>query len=125
MIRAIVAPQGPVGVFFQNPFVSVLPRLLIGPVAWLVWNALKKRPVPGLVLLGIAGSLTNTVLVLFALGLYKFLPWAALGSIAVVNGLPEAVAAALITLAVVSAWKRNGSRSDGSSLPDLPDTEDQ
>jgi uncharacterized membrane protein len=55
---------------------------------------------------GIAGSLTNTILVLGMIGVLGFLPWLALGPIAVANGLPEAVVSALFTLAIVAAWKR-------------------
>jgi uncharacterized membrane protein len=124
MIRAIVAPQGPVDLYFQNPLVSLVPRLLIGPAAWAVWYALKRRPVPALIAAGIAGSLVNTVLVLGALGLLNFLPWGAIWGIAVANGLPEAGAAALVTLAVVAAWKRLDTGSGKSSLPDLPDGQD-
>lgn len=124
MIRAIVAPQGPVDLYFQNPLVSLVPRLLIGPAAWAVWYALKRWQIPALIAAGIAGSLVNTVLVLGALGLLNFLPWAAILGIAVTNGLPEAVAAALVTLAVVAAWKRIDTGSGKSSLPDLPDRKD-
>ena len=121
MIRAIIAPQGPVDLYFQNPLVSVVPRLLIGPAAWGVWYLLKRFRIPALIAAGVAGSLVNTVLVLGALGLMDFLPWAAVGSIAVANGLPEAGAAALLTLAVVAAWRGIDSGRGGSSLPDLPD----
>jgi len=69
LIQAAVAPNGPGDVIFTNPLISIVPRLFIGPVAWLVWNALKRWPVPGLLLSGLAGSLTNTVLVLGVIGL--------------------------------------------------------
>ena len=125
MVRAIVAPQGPGDLYFQNPLVSLVPRLLIGPAAWAVWHGLKRWPVPALIAAGVAGSLVNTVLVLGALGFLNFLPWAAIGGLAVFNGIPEAVAAALVTLAVVAAWKRLDTGSGKSSLPDLPESEDR
>ena len=106
MIQAAVAPTGPADAWFTNPIISVLPRIFIGPVAWLVWAGLKRWPVAGLIAAGIAGTLTNTILVLGAIGLLGFLPWAALAPIAIANGLPEAGAAALITLVVVAAWLR-------------------
>lgn len=106
MIQAAIAPTGPTDVWFTNPLLSVVPRLLIGPVAWLVWNALKRWPAVGLVSAGVAGSLTNTIGVLGMIGLLGYVPWAALGPIAIANGLPEAVAAGLITLVVVAAWQR-------------------
>ncbi len=105
MLQAAIAPNGPADVWFTNPLLAVAPRLFIGPAAWLVWRALEKRPVPGLLAAGIVGSLTNTILVLGMIGVLGFLPWAVLPPIVVANGLPEAAASALITLAVVAAWK--------------------
>lgn len=106
MIQAAIAPTGPTDVWFTNPLLSVVPRMLIGPVAWLVWKALKRWPAVGLVSAGVAGSLTNTIGVLGMIGLLGYVPWAALGPIAIANGVPEAVAAGLITLVVVAAWQR-------------------
>lgn len=107
LLQAVLAPTGPVDVWFQNPVISVLPRLFIGVVAWLGYKALKNLNEPlALAVAGILGTLTNTVLVLGAIGLFKHLPWAALPPIAIANGLPEAVLAAILTVAVVVAWKR-------------------
>ena len=106
MIQAAVAPTGVTDPSFTNPLVSVLPRLFIGPVAWLVWNALKRWPVAGLISAGIAGSLTNTFLVLGMIGLLNLYPWAVILPLIPVNGLPEAALCAILTLAVVSAWKQ-------------------
>ena len=106
MIQAAVAPTGPGDVFFTNPIISVLPRVLIGPAAWLVWVALKRWPVVGLIGAGLAGSLTNTVLVLSTLALWNYLPWATVPVIGVSNGLPEAGVSAALTLAVVAAWRQ-------------------
>jgi uncharacterized membrane protein len=106
MIEAAVAPGGPTDVWFTNPLLSVLPRLFIGPLAWLVWSALKRWPVPGLVISGIAGSLTNTILVLGMIGVLGFVPWIALLPIVVSNGLPEAAVSAVFVLLVVAGWQR-------------------
>jgi len=107
LLQAAIAPTGPADVWFTNPLVSIVPRLFIGPVAWLSYKALRAiNEALSLVIAGIAGTLTNTVLVLGVLGLYHFLPWPLIGTIAITNGLPEAVIAAIITLAVVAAWKR-------------------
>ena len=38
MLQAAVAPTGVLDPLFVNPLLSVLPRLFIGPVAWLVWT---------------------------------------------------------------------------------------
>lgn len=106
MLQAAIAPNGPTDVWFTNPVLSVLPRLFIGPVAWLVWRPLQKWPVLGLILAGIAGSITNTVLVLGIIGLMGLLPWAVIGGVAVANGLPEAGVCAVITLLVVAAIRQ-------------------
>ncbi len=106
MMQAAIAPTGPTDVWFTNPLLSVLPRLFIGPVAWLVYSALKRWQVVGILAGAIAGSLTNTILVLGVIGLMGYLPWAALGGIAVVNGLPEVGVSAVITLLVVAAIRQ-------------------
>jgi uncharacterized membrane protein len=94
----------------------VLPRLFIGPVAWLVWRALQRWPAVGLISAGIAGSVTNTVLVLGMFGILQLAPWALVGSTAVINGLPEAAASAVLTLAVVAAWRRIEFGRRGASI---------
>lgn len=105
MIQAAIAPTGPADAWFTNPLISVIPRLFIGPVAWLAWEALKRWPALGLVASGVAGSLTNTILVLSAIGLLNLLPWVALPPIVLANGVPEAIASALLTLIIVSAYR--------------------
>lgn len=160
LLQAVLAPTGPVDVWFQNPVISVLPRLFIGVMAWLTYRAARRISPPwilfmtgvnlgiiaaltfslgqsnltaalflagtglgavaaliyqalrveketfALVLAALVGTLTNTILVLGAIGLFKHLPWAALPPIAIANGLPEAALAAILTVAVVVAWKR-------------------
>lgn len=101
---------------FLNPLVSILPRLFIGPVAWLAYRALKRYAVLALVVAGIAGSFTNTMLVLGMIGVLKLYPWGVLIPIVWANGLPEAGVAAIITLAVVSAWLGIGRRRKGANL---------
>jgi len=117
LFQASAAPTGPLDPLFVNPLLSVLPRLFIGPVAWLAWNGLKKWPVVGMIVGGIVGSLTNTVLVLGMLGLVFGQSeavvsvlgqnvWKALWGVAVANGLPEAGLSAVITLIVVAAVRQ-------------------
>lgn len=118
LVKAAVAPIGPLDPLFTNPLVSVLPRLFIGLAAWAAFAAFRGRwrPVAAGVA-GAVGSFVNTVLVLTMLGLTAAaqisgvfgvepgaLP-AILAGIAVSNGLIEAAAAAVFTGAVVSAWK--------------------
>jgi uncharacterized membrane protein len=118
LIQAAVAPTGPTDVWFTNPLLSVVPRLLIGPVAWLIYNGLKRWKVPALIAAGLGGSLTNTVLVLGMIGLLGYVPWAALWAIVVANGLPEAVASAILVVAVVSIWQgiEHGGKKKGADL---------
>lgn len=106
MLQAAIAPTGPTDVWFTNPLLAVLPRLAIGPLAWLAYRALERWSTLALIVAGIVGSVTNTVLVLGMIGLLGHLPWVALPAIALANGVPEALASALITLAVVAAWRR-------------------
>jgi uncharacterized membrane protein len=106
LIQAAIAPIGPADVWFVNPLLSILPRLFIGPLAWLAYRALAKtNEILALTVAGVVGSLTNTVLVLGMIGVLGHLPWAALPAIGALNGLPEAAVAAIITVAVVAAWK--------------------
>lgn len=119
LLQAAIAPNGPVDVWFTNPLLSILPRLFIGPVAWLAWRALKRWPAAGLIAAGIAGSLTNTVLVLGMVGVLGFMPFVALPPIAAVNGLPEAGVSTILVLVVVAAWRQiEVGRRKGANLQD-------
>jgi uncharacterized membrane protein len=73
---------------------------------FLVLNALEQSQATALIAAGVVGSLTNTVLVLGMIGLLGKLAWGAIYPIAIANGLPEATASAIITLAVVAPWRR-------------------
>lgn len=106
MLQAAIAPSGPGDTVFTNPLIAVLPRLFIGPVAWLVWRGLQRWPAAGLIAAGIAGSAVNTILVLGMFGVLGLYPWPLIGSVALANGIPEAAASAVLTLAVVAAWRR-------------------
>ncbi len=117
LIQAAVAPNGPGDVIFTNPLISILPRLFIGPVAWVVWNALKRWPVVGMIASGLAGSLTNTILVLGMIGILGFYPWPIIGGVAVANGLPEAGVCAVLVLVIVAAVRQiNIRRKQGASI---------
>jgi uncharacterized membrane protein len=128
MLRAAVAPNSPADLLFLNPLIAVLPRLFIGPVAWLVFRALRQWPVAGWIGAGIAGALTNTTLVLGMIGVLGTLGaidivslmgeafWPVIGGVFVANGLPEAAVSAVLVTAVLAAWtgirvgRRQGSR---------------
>jgi len=117
MIQAAVAPTGPADVWFTNPLLAVLPRLFIGPAAWLAYRFLNRWAPAALIIAGAFGSLTNTILVLGVIGLLGYLPWAALGGIALANGLPEMIVSALITLTVVATyWRIPVGKRSGADL---------
>jgi uncharacterized membrane protein len=96
--------------------IILLPRLLIGPAAWLVYRALRRgSPIVALAAAGVAGSLAHSVLVLgFAIGLQVFSVDVLIGVIPQI--VFEAVLSAVITVAVVAAWHRLGSGRGGSSV---------
>jgi uncharacterized membrane protein len=119
LVRAATAPNGPIDVFFVNPLVSVLPRLLFPVIAWLVYRAFRGKLVPlASAVAGIAGSLSHSFLVLGALTLAGALPPATSAAVFVANGPIEAAVAAVLTAAVVSAWKGVEGRKGRSKLSD-------
>lgn len=82
VVKAFLAPPSPLeGIIFTNPVVSILPRLLSGWVAGLVYAAFKKKGagsrLAGTGLAAALGSVTNTV---FVMGLIYVFFGTALGS---------------------------------------------
>lgn len=118
LIQAAVAPTAPADVWFINPLLSVLPRLFIGPAAWLAWKALSRWQVAGIIAAGLVGSLTNTILVLTMIGVLGFLPsFEILAGIAVTNGVPEMFVSTVVVLLVMAAWWRiNLRKKEGADL---------
>lgn len=119
MVRAWTMPTTPLDTLvFTNPIVSVLPRILVGLVAGVVFTIMYKKTKQfykaSIVAAGL-GALTNTVLVLTAMGvLYTgpvaeangtttaglvYVLLAAVGT----NGIPEMLAAMFITPLIVRA----------------------
>jgi uncharacterized membrane protein len=117
LVKAAVAPNGPIDAFFVNPLISVLPRLLIGLAAWAAYRAFRGKAGPlAATTAGVVGSLTNSFFVLGALVLFGAIPLAVAGSVFVANSLIEAAVGGLLTLAVVAAWKGIESRSGKARL---------
>ena len=107
LLQANVAPTSPTDYLFTDPLISVLPRLFIGLVAWAVYEAIRRvNEVTALAAAGAAGALTNTILVLGMIVARKHLPLLGTFAVALPNIVLELVAAVLITVAVVAAWKR-------------------
>ncbi len=63
MLQATIAPTGPADTLFTNPLIAVLPRLFIGPVAWLAWRTLQRRTTPGLLIAGGLGLAAQLLLI--------------------------------------------------------------
>ena len=98
--------------------IAFVPRILIGVVAFFVFKALfnvtKKKSI-SMFLAGVAGSMTNTILVMGMAFLFFAEPYAektniavegvlkAVATVMVVNGIPEAVIAGIIASAVCAA----------------------
>ena len=110
---------------YGNPFFSLLicfvPRILIGLVSALSYHGLKKTKLPSLVSLGITGflgSITNTVFVMGGIWLLFGEGYAAakglavnalggvIGSVVLINGVPEAIVAAILTAAIGKALQK-------------------
>lgn len=104
LVQAAVAPATPGDAIFINPLISILPRLFIGPLSWLIFQSLKRNKSLALIAAGIAGSLTNSVLVLGMIGLLRLFPWEAIFGVIVGNSLAEAAVSAILVVAVVSVW---------------------
>lgn len=132
LVRAAVAPMTVLDPYFTNPLVSVIPRILVGLITYLVYRSLRKWEIPALIAASAMGSFINSILVVGALGLFARINWEEIfgagfwplfGTIIISNGVPEAIAAAVITFAVVTAWKRIGIGRKGSSLDSLEENE--
>lgn len=86
---------------FANPIVAILPRLLIGVVAWAVFVGLRRFSVDlASVAAGLLGSLANTVGVICLAVLFGLLPLSIVPVI-LPQAIAEAVLAAVVTVVVV------------------------
>jgi len=112
----IQANQTPAGfdVLFRNPLVSVLPRILFPIIAWGLYAGMSKwKKLPAVIVASIVSTLCHTILVLGMLVITKgsgilgadnTTIWKVIGMIAVANGIPEAIAAGILSTLVVAAW---------------------
>ncbi|MGB4588757.1 MAG: ECF transporter S component [Clostridiaceae bacterium] len=117
LIRSFMVPS-PTNFIFWNPLISVGVRILIGVVTGYLYKSLKNRK-GSVAISAVLGSLTNTVGVLGLAYIFYFAKFAeALGltekaatvgilGIAATNGIPEALLSALITVSVVTAYKKS------------------
>ncbi|WP_320163786.1 ECF transporter S component [uncultured Trichococcus sp.] len=118
MFKAYTLPASPLDLLlWTNPIIAVVPRVMVGLVAGLVFHAFLKRKKEkvGMVIAAVLGSLTNTVLVLGFIALFYGNEYATalnvdpsnllkvLAGIVATNGLGEAVAAGLIAPFIAKA----------------------
>jgi len=121
MLRAIIAPLNPFDVLFINPLVSILPRIFVGVVPFLVYKLIKslmknKTGDKLAILLGGAfGAATNTALVMTMLYLVyakKVVEMVGVGfkvflvTIITTNAILEVTAAAILTVPAVLAYRK-------------------
>ena len=86
---------------FANPLVAILPRLLIGVVAWAIFVGLRRFSVDlASVAAGLLGSFANTVGVVGLAVLFGLLPLSIVPVI-LPQAIAEAVLAAVVTVVVV------------------------
>jgi uncharacterized membrane protein len=110
-------PAGSPNAIFVDPVISVLPRIFIGPVAWLVYNAFKNTSATtALVGAGVAGTLTNTILVIGAIALRLGVPFFATLATVALNVVIEVIVAAVLVVAIVSALRGYTGRRAASTV---------
>ena len=91
---------------FKDPLVAILPRIFIGITAYFTYAGLKRvNEYLALIVAAVVGTLTNTVLVLGMAVIRGYLPMAAIPPI-IPQAIAEVIIAAIVTVAVVAAWKR-------------------
>ncbi|WP_027417871.1 ECF transporter S component [Aneurinibacillus terranovensis] len=94
---------------FKDPLVAILPRLFIGVFAYFAYVGFKGiNQYLAIGISGFIGSITNTVLVLLLAVIRGYMAPGVAVTVAIANGLPEAVVCVIVTLAVVAAWMKIG-----------------
>lgn len=119
LIQNYVAPTSALFFAFQNPLVSVLPRVLIGITAYYTYKFMfSKNEVIKIGAGTVIGTLTNTVGVLTminilyaahaakALKVTEATVTKVIYTIAMTNGIPEVIVAVIITIPVIMAIKK-------------------
>lgn len=92
---------------FKDPLVAILPRIFIGITTAFCYVGLKRfNEYLALIVAAVIGTFTNSILVLGMAVIRGYLSAPIALGILVTHGIPEAIVAAIITVAVVTAWKR-------------------
>lgn len=115
MYQAFTTPL-PTSFIFWNPIIALVPRILIGVVAYYVYVILKNKVKKQSISIGIAAicaTLINTIGVLgltyliyldkysATIGIDKAIAGATIGMIGVTNGIPEAIVSAVISIPII------------------------
>lgn len=122
IIRAFTIPTSPLDIlFFTNPMIAIIPRILVGFVAGYVYQLLKKTKLLdsiSMIISAVLASLTNTIFVLLFIYLFYRVEYASflnvdqgkligiMGIVIVTSGVAEAVAAGIIAPIVAKALKQ-------------------
>lgn len=109
---------GEVGGGYQSLVICFVPRILTGIVPALVYNGFKRNKKMGAAIAGVVGSLVNTLLVIGLIGVFYSEGFAlaknisadavviALGTIVLINGIPEAIASGLLAMGIAPIFKK-------------------
>lgn len=120
MYQAFTTPL-PTSFLFWNPIIALIPRILIGVVAYYVYillkNVIKKQSI-SIGIAALCATLTNTIGVLglayliyldrysAALGIDRAIAGTTIATIGVTNGIPEAIVSAVICIPVIIAIQK-------------------
>ncbi|ULQ59064.1 ECF transporter S component [Brucepastera parasyntrophica] len=130
LIQAYLSPMSPFDIAFQNPLVSILPRMLFPVAAWGIYQLIsgggKQRLILSVIISSVLATFVHTLLVLGMLiltngaGILPAAPgnpvWAFIGGVLIANGIPEALVAAILTTLVTAAWLGTASAVKKSKL---------
>lgn len=105
LIFGVYAMLNPIPAYFADPLISVFPRLLIGVVSYWVYRAWPYSSGRTMAA-ALAGSATNTIGVLGMIWLRGYLPFKAVGVVALANGIPEMIVAGAIVTVVIRVLRR-------------------
>lgn len=103
LIFGIYSFLTPTGAVPADPFVRILPRVLIGVTSYYAFWAFRKHLTFATVFAAIIGTLTNTIGFLGLAVLFGYLPLAVAYGIVISHSIFEVIIAAVITLALVKA----------------------
>lgn len=91
-------------VMFADPVIAILPRFLIGIVAYYAYLPLRKNLFMASAAAAIAGTAANTIGVLGLAYLRGYFPtWQSAGAVALVHGIPEIIVATILVVFLVRA----------------------